>query len=79
MHIKYLTRHILIYSFYRTGEEIKLEDLSDCEIKRFRQALASGELSKMIEPWTPWWKKPSGLVRFCRIGGSERFLTGLLL
>ncbi|ONL99289.1 Zinc finger HIT domain-containing protein 2 [Zea mays] len=41
------------------GEEIKLEDLSDCEIKRFRQALASGELSKMIEPWTPWWKKPS--------------------
>ncbi|KAL5682713.1 hypothetical protein ACJX0J_009098, partial [Zea mays] len=24
-----------------SGEEIKLEDLSDCEIKRFRQALAS--------------------------------------
>ncbi|WVZ57406.1 hypothetical protein U9M48_007794 [Paspalum notatum var. saurae] len=42
-----------------SGEEIKLEDLSDDEIKRFRQALASGELSKMIEPWTPWWKKPS--------------------
>ncbi|CAM0956445.1 unnamed protein product [Alopecurus aequalis] len=38
---------------------IKLEDLSDDEIKRFRQALASGELSKMIEPWTPWWKNPS--------------------
>lgn len=41
------------------GEEIKLEDLSDDQIKRFRQALASGELSKMIEPWTPWWKKTS--------------------
>ncbi|GJN19919.1 hypothetical protein PR202_gb07235 [Eleusine coracana subsp. coracana] len=40
-----------------SGEELKLEDLSDDEIKRFRQALASGELSKMIEPWTPWWKK----------------------
>lgn len=21
--------------------------------------MASGELSKLIEPWTPWWKKPS--------------------
>lgn len=42
-----------------SGEEIKLEDLSDDEIKRFRRALASGDLSKMIEPWTPWWKKPS--------------------
>ncbi|KAF0930474.1 hypothetical protein E2562_032901 [Oryza meyeriana var. granulata] len=42
-----------------SGDEIKLEDLSDDEIKRFRQALASGELSRMIEPWTPWWKKPS--------------------
>ncbi|KAI5017508.1 hypothetical protein ZWY2020_042396 [Hordeum vulgare] len=42
-----------------SGDEIKLEDLSDDEIKRFRQALASGELSKMIEPWTPWWKNPS--------------------
>ncbi|CAN6324800.1 unnamed protein product [Urochloa humidicola] len=42
-----------------SGEEIKLEDLSDDEIKGFRQALASGQLSKMIEPWTPWWKKPS--------------------
>uniref|UniRef100_A0A0D9XLM4 UBX domain-containing protein n=1 Tax=Leersia perrieri TaxID=77586 RepID=A0A0D9XLM4_9ORYZ len=42
-----------------SGDEIKLEDLSEDEIKRFRQALASGELSKMIEPWTPWWKKPS--------------------
>lgn len=50
--------HISLF-FNHTGEEIKLEDLSDDEIKRFRQALASGELSKMIEPWTPWWKKPS--------------------
>uniref|UniRef100_A0A0E0M9U6 HIT-type domain-containing protein n=1 Tax=Oryza punctata TaxID=4537 RepID=A0A0E0M9U6_ORYPU len=42
-----------------SGDEIKLEDLSDDEITRFRQSLASGELSKMIKPWTPWWKKPS--------------------
>ncbi|XP_015697191.1 zinc finger HIT domain-containing protein 2 isoform X2 [Oryza brachyantha] len=42
-----------------SGDEIKLEDLSDDEIRRFRQALASGELSKMIEPWTPWWRDPS--------------------
>uniref|UniRef100_A0ACD5TMY1 Uncharacterized protein n=1 Tax=Avena sativa TaxID=4498 RepID=A0ACD5TMY1_AVESA len=42
-----------------SGDGIKLDDLSDDEIKRFRQALASGELSKMIEPWTPWWKNPA--------------------
>ncbi|KAG6500253.1 hypothetical protein ZIOFF_040096 [Zingiber officinale] len=41
------------------GEEIKLEDLSPEEIKHFRRTIASGELSKLIEPWTPWWRKPS--------------------
>ncbi|XP_051193169.1 uncharacterized protein [Lolium perenne] len=41
-----------------SGDGINLEDLSDDEMKRFRQALASGELSKMIQPWTPWWKNP---------------------
>jgi hypothetical protein len=45
--------------FYQTGDGIKLEDFSDDEIKRFRQALASGELSKMIQPWTPWWTNPA--------------------
>ncbi|XP_042406952.1 zinc finger HIT domain-containing protein 2-like isoform X2 [Zingiber officinale] len=42
-----------------SGEEIKLEDLSPEEIKHFRRTIASGELSKLIEPWTPWWRKPS--------------------
>ncbi|XP_008806932.2 zinc finger HIT domain-containing protein 2 [Phoenix dactylifera] len=42
-----------------SGNEIRLEDLSADEIKHFRKALASGELSRLIEPWTPWWTKPS--------------------
>ncbi|KAL6642814.1 hypothetical protein ACP70R_020995 [Stipagrostis hirtigluma subsp. patula] len=54
-----------------SGKEIKLEDLSDDEIKRFRQALASGELSKMIEPWTPWWKKPSARSIYLSPDGSQ--------
>ncbi|KAG5527199.1 hypothetical protein RHGRI_028187 [Rhododendron griersonianum] len=29
------------------------------EKKRFQRAVASGELSKLIEPWEPWWLKPS--------------------
>jgi len=54
-----------------SGEEIKIEDLSDDEVKRFRQALASGELSKMIEPWTPWWKKPSARMITLSPDGSQ--------
>ncbi|GJM91255.1 hypothetical protein PR202_ga07614 [Eleusine coracana subsp. coracana] len=54
-----------------SGEELKLEDLSDDEIKRFRQALASGELSKMIEPWTPWWKKQSSRSIYLSPDGSQ--------
>ncbi|ONK73681.1 uncharacterized protein A4U43_C04F34170 [Asparagus officinalis] len=42
-----------------SGDEIKLEDLSPEEVKQFHRAVASGELSKMIQPWTPWWKQPS--------------------
>lgn len=42
-----------------SGNEIGLEDLSADEIKHFQKALASGELSRLIEPWTPWWTKPS--------------------
>ncbi|KAG2550998.1 zinc finger HIT domain-containing protein 2-like isoform X2 [Panicum virgatum] len=53
------------------GEEIKIEDLSDDEVKRFRRALASGELSKMIEPWTPWWKKPSARLITLSPDGSQ--------
>lgn len=29
------------------------------EKKRFQRAVASGELSKLIEPWEPWWLKLS--------------------
>ncbi|RLN40615.1 zinc finger HIT domain-containing protein 2 [Panicum miliaceum] len=54
-----------------SGEEVKIEDLSDDEIKRFRQALASGELSKMIEPWTPWWRKPSARLITLSPDGSQ--------
>ncbi|KAJ6828203.1 zinc finger HIT domain-containing protein 2 [Iris pallida] len=41
------------------GNEIRVEDLSQEEIKQFQRAVASGELSKMIEPWNPWWKQRS--------------------
>ncbi|CAD5170448.1 unnamed protein product [Musa acuminata subsp. malaccensis] len=42
-----------------SGQEVVLEDLSPKELKQFRRVIASGELSKLIEPWTPWWRQPS--------------------
>ncbi|KAK9072107.1 hypothetical protein SSX86_008539 [Deinandra increscens subsp. villosa] len=42
-----------------SGLEISFDDLSTEEKKRFQRAVASGELSKLIEPWEPWWLKPS--------------------
>ncbi|KAE9605298.1 putative SHQ1 protein [Lupinus albus] len=42
-----------------SGEEISFDDLSLDEKKRFKRAIAYGELSKMIKPWDPWWSKPS--------------------
>ncbi|KAG0458883.1 hypothetical protein HPP92_022011 [Vanilla planifolia] len=39
--------------------ELTLEDLSFDEAKKFKRAVASGELSKLILPWEPWWKRPS--------------------
>lgn len=41
------------------GDQINFDDLSVEERKRFQRAVASGELSKMIEPWDPWWLRPS--------------------
>ncbi|MCD7456927.1 hypothetical protein HAX54_033578 [Datura stramonium] len=35
------------------------DDLSAEEKKHFQRAVASGELSKLIKPWEPWWLKPS--------------------
>lgn len=42
-----------------SGGEIHVDDLSDDEKKRFQRAVVSGELSRLIEPWEPWWLKPS--------------------
>ncbi|KAG6636483.1 zinc finger HIT domain-containing protein 2 isoform X1 [Carya illinoinensis] len=42
-----------------SGDQVSFDDLSAVEKKQFQRALASGELSKMIEPWDPWWLKPS--------------------
>lgn len=42
-----------------SGNQISLEDLSAEEKKYFQRAVASGELSKLIKPWEPWWLKPS--------------------
>uniref|UniRef100_A0A2N9ID27 Shq1 protein domain-containing protein n=1 Tax=Fagus sylvatica TaxID=28930 RepID=A0A2N9ID27_FAGSY len=45
--------------FLSVGDQVSFDDLSVEEKKRFQRALVSGELSKMIEPWEPWWLKPS--------------------
>lgn len=45
--------------FLVAGGPISFDDLSAEEKKRFQRAVASGELSKLIEPWDPWWLKPS--------------------
>lgn len=42
-----------------SGGSISFDDLSAEEKKLFQRAVASGELSKLIEPWDPWWLKPS--------------------
>lgn len=42
-----------------SGGKISLTELSVEEQNRFRRALASGELSKLIEPWDPWWLRPA--------------------
>ncbi|KAF6153668.1 hypothetical protein GIB67_000901 [Kingdonia uniflora] len=42
-----------------SGNQICLDDLNAEEMKTFRRAVASGELSKLIEPWEPWWLKSS--------------------
>ncbi|KAF9604818.1 hypothetical protein IFM89_010359 [Coptis chinensis] len=41
------------------GNQFSLDDLSAEEMKKFQSTIASGELSKLIEPWEPWWLKPS--------------------
>ncbi|KAG5549963.1 hypothetical protein RHGRI_015054 [Rhododendron griersonianum] len=41
-----------------SGDQVHFDDLTAEEKKRFQRAVASGELSKLIEPWEPWWLKP---------------------
>lgn len=54
-----------------SGKEVKLEDLSLQEIKQFREAVASGKLSRMIEPWTPWWTKSTAKIIHLRPDGTQ--------
>ncbi|EPS59102.1 hypothetical protein M569_15706, partial [Genlisea aurea] len=42
-----------------SGSSVSFDDLSSEEKKRFQRVIASGELSKLIEPWDPWWLRPS--------------------
>ncbi|XP_059655926.1 uncharacterized protein LOC132302935 [Cornus florida] len=44
---------------FLSGGQLSYDDLSAEEKKRLQRAMASGELSKFIEPWDPWWLKPS--------------------
>lgn len=53
------------------GNDVRLEDLSPEEIKQFRRAVASGELSKLIQPWTPWWTTPSARTISLSKEGSQ--------
>uniref|UniRef100_A0A1J3CU49 Zinc finger HIT domain-containing protein 2 n=1 Tax=Noccaea caerulescens TaxID=107243 RepID=A0A1J3CU49_NOCCA len=54
-----------------TGDEVNLDDLSLEERKGFQRALASGELSKMIEPWKPWWLRPCARTISLGTGGTQ--------
>uniref|UniRef100_A0A1J3G9E2 Zinc finger HIT domain-containing protein 2 n=1 Tax=Noccaea caerulescens TaxID=107243 RepID=A0A1J3G9E2_NOCCA len=54
-----------------TGDEVNLDDLSLEERKGFQRALASGELSKMIEPWKPWWLRPCARTISLGTGGIQ--------
>ncbi|XP_010461056.1 PREDICTED: zinc finger HIT domain-containing protein 2-like [Camelina sativa] len=53
------------------GDEVSLDDLSLEERKGFQRALASGELSKMIEPWEPWWLRASARTISLGRGGTQ--------
>ncbi|MFS7913584.1 putative Shq1 protein [Helianthus anomalus] len=55
-----------------SGLEISFDDLSTEEKKHFQRAVASGELSKLIEPWEPWWLKPSAKTISLSRDGTQR-------
>ncbi|KAK4400258.1 hypothetical protein Sango_1131900 [Sesamum angolense] len=56
---------------YSLGDQISFDDLSVEEKKRFQRAVATGELSKLIEPWDPWWFKPSAKNISLSFGGTQ--------
>nr|XP_043629454.1 zinc finger HIT domain-containing protein 2 [Erigeron canadensis] len=55
-----------------SGVQISFEDLSTKEKKQFQRAVASGELSKLIEPWEPWWLKPAASAISLSAKGTQR-------
>ncbi|KAK1408199.1 hypothetical protein QVD17_39834 [Tagetes erecta] len=55
-----------------SGLEISFDDLSTEEKKHFQRAIASGELSKLIQPWEPWWLKPSAKTLSLSREGTQR-------
>lgn len=42
-----------------SGSEISYGDLPENEKKQFQRFMVSGELSKLIKLWEPWWLSPS--------------------
>lgn len=54
-----------------SGKQISFDDLSADEKKRFQRAVASGELGRLIEPWEPWWLKPSARTISLSQQGSQ--------
>ncbi|GAB2227793.1 hypothetical protein Droror1_Dr00009620 [Drosera rotundifolia] len=52
--------------FKSAGGEIEYDGMSTEEKELFRRAVASGELSKMIEPWDPWLKPPARTLTLSR-------------
>ncbi|XP_026424452.1 zinc finger HIT domain-containing protein 2-like [Papaver somniferum] len=52
-----------------SGNQVSLDDLSPEEVQQFQRAVASGELSKLIKPWNPWWFNLSAkIISFSREG-----------
>uniref|UniRef100_A0A1D1XGW2 Zinc finger HIT domain-containing protein 2 n=1 Tax=Anthurium amnicola TaxID=1678845 RepID=A0A1D1XGW2_9ARAE len=54
-----------------SGTDVSLKDLSPKKLKQFHRAIASGELSKMIVPWEPWWLKLSARRILLRQDGTR--------
>ncbi|XP_059662173.1 uncharacterized protein LOC132308171 isoform X2 [Cornus florida] len=53
------------------GDQLNYDDLSAEQKKRLQRALISGELSKFIEPWDPWWLKPSARTISLSLDGTQ--------